>query len=64
VFCLGLGRTVTEARMKEIRTRQDSIEVIQLITTITIIVNTHWLFILCNVLTMVISFNPFSSPTR
>lgn len=64
MFCLGLGKRVTEARMKEIRTRQDSIEVIPLITTITIIVNTHWLFTLCNVLTMVISFNPYSSPTR
>lgn len=41
---LGLGRRVTKARMKEIRTRQDSIEVIQLIITITKIVNTHWLF--------------------
>lgn len=55
MVCLGLGKRVKGARMKEIRTtRQESIEVIRLITTITITLNAHWLFTLHQVLTMVI----------
>lgn len=51
--------------MKENRaTREESIDLVQIITTITITINAYWLFTMCHVLTMVISSNPHNNPTR